>query len=66
MHKNIILAIAIINKYLKFKMIDLKNLLVVTTACNFVPYFCVKEIEVFEQWNFLSNMHQNLISASLS
>ena len=47
-------------------MIGLKLFLLDTTAHNFVLYYCVKKIKTIEQhWNFLSDIHQNLISTNL-
>ena len=37
-----------------------------TIASEFVQYHCVNEVKNFEQkWNFLSDMHKNLISTRL-
>ena len=47
-------------------MIGLKQSRLYTIGQNFVPYHCVKEIKNIEQhWNFLNDMHQNLISSKL-
>ena len=60
------LTIAIINKCFEFKNDWLKLFVLDTIALNFVGYHCVKEIKNFElQQNFLSNMHQTLISTKL-
>ena len=51
---------------LNFKMIGLKQIVLGRIARNFILYHCVKEIKNFEQHrNFLSDMHQNLISTKL-
>ena len=61
------LTIAIIKKCFEFQNDWLKiGSLLGTITRNFVLYHCVKGIDNFEQHqNFLSDMHQNLISTRL-
>ena len=46
-------------------MLGIKQCVLGKIERNFALYHFVKEIKNFEQWNFLSDMHQNQISMSL-
>ena len=47
-------------------MFGLKYIVLGKIARNFILYHCVKEIRNFEQQrNFLSNIHQNVLSNKL-